>query len=519
MRNIYHKLLLVCVLIGLFLFVGVPIGHADVGEDDDPETTEVVVKLNPTGGTNIEAINAAYGTITIEVLVGSAGIYRLRVPAATTADKIANEMQGDGRLLYAEPNYSSEAPEGNPRHIGSWGGADEGGSAEQYAFDMLGLPDAHQFRRGQGVVVAVLDTGVQLDHPDLAGSWTTARYDFIDDDDNPTDVSDGQDNDGDGHFDEAFGHGTHVSGIVHLTAPEAKIMPLRVLEADGHGNIFVIAEAIQFAVDNGADIISLSLGSAQESELMEDVIKDVIEAHDVVVVAAAGNLGSNEKQFPASEEEVLAVTSIDERSRKSDFANYGEWIDVAAPGEAILSSFPVSDQATWSGTSMAVPFVSGHAALIRSALPAMQSTEVMAYIRASAQSLDSLNPSFEDELGTGRINIGGSIRAICTEDGTCSLPDLTGEIVLESRAVVESRPGAGFVGVWTIGGHTFVADTSTEIREEDGALVIGACADVEYLNASPYTALEIRSRERDKCPVGPTIPPLNRNLYLPVITR
>ena len=187
-------------------------------------------------------------------------------------------------------------------------------------------------------------------------------------------LADGQDNDGDGHIDEAFGHGTHVSGIVHLTAPDAAIMPLRVLEADGHGNIFVIAEAIQFAVDNGADIISLSLGSAQESELMDDILKDVIEDHDVVVVAAAGNLGSNAEQFPASEDEVLAVTSIDARSKKSDFANYGEWIDVAAPGEAILSAFPVSDHATWSGTSMAVPFVSGHAALIRSALPAMQAS-------------------------------------------------------------------------------------------------------------------------------------------------
>ncbi len=390
---------------------------------------------------------------------------------------------------------------------------------EQYALDLLGLPDAHQFRRGQGVVVAVLDTGVQFDHPDLAGSWTAERYDFIDDDTDPTDAADGQDNDGDGHIDEAFGHGTHVSGIVHLTAPDAAIMPLRVLEADGHGNIFVIAEAIQFAVDNGADIISLSLGSAQESDLMEDILEDVIEQYDIVVVAAAGNLGSNAEQFPASEDEVLAVTSIDALSKKSDFANYGEWIDVAAPGETILSAFPVSDHATWSGTSMAVPFVSGHAALIRSALPAMGAAEVTAYVRASAQSLDSLNPGFEGELGAGRINIGGSIRAICSEDGTCRAPDLSGQIVLESRALVESRPSDGLVGAWRIGGHTFIADANTEFRQEDGALAVGVCADVEYLNVSPYLALEIRSRERDKCPSAPVISPLDRILFLPVITR
>ena len=168
---------------------------------------------------------------------------------------------------------------------------------------------------------------------------------------------------------------------------------------------------------------------------------------------------------------------------------------------------------------MAVPFVSGHAALIRHALPAMQAAEVTAYIRASAQSLDSLNPGFEGELGAGRINIGGSIRAICSEDGTCRAPDLSGQIVLESRAVVESRPSGGLVGAWIIGGHTFMADANTEFRQEDGALAVGACADVEYLNVSPYVALEIRSRQRDKCPSASVVPPLGRIFFLPVITR
>jgi thermitase len=521
LRKFYYTLLAICFVSGLTLFTGVPIGQAESmhDDDDDPETTEIVVKLNPVGEANIAAINAAYGTTTIEVLVGSAGIYRLRVPAGGIADSIANRMTEDARILYAEPNYSSEAPEGNPRHIGAWGGADETGTDAQYAINLLGLADAHRFRRGQGVVVAVLDTGVQLDHPDLTGSWTEARYDFVDDDADPTDIADNQDNDGDGHTDEAFGHGTHISGILHLTAPDARIMPLRVLEADGYGNIFVIAEAIQFAVANGADIISLSLGSVQESQLMEDILKDVVEQTDVVVVAAAGNMSNNAEQFPASEEEVLAVTSIDVNSRKSDFANYGEWIDIAAPGEAILSAFPVSDQATWSGTSMAVPFVSGPAALIRSAVPAMKAAEVTAYIRASAQSLDSLNPQFEGELGAGRVNIGGSIRALCNEDGTCSAPNLSGAIVLESSAVVNSRPTDGLVGTWIVGDHVFVADADTEFREEDGALAVGTCADIEYLNTSPYTALEIRSRARDDCPTLPVIPPSDQLLFLPVIAR
>lgn len=525
MRNFYYMLLTICFVAGLTLFTGAPISQAESTHDDedDPETTEIVVKLSPATVANtvadIAAINTDYDTTTIEVLVGSAGIYRLRVPVGGNAADIADRMVEDARLLYAEPNYSSEAPEGNPRHIGAWGGPEEMGNEAQYAINLLGLTDAHRFRRGQGIVVAVLDTGVQLNHPDLVGSWTEARYDFVDDDAVPNDVADGQDNDGDGHIDEAFGHGTHISGILHLTAPDARIMPLRVLEADGHGNIFVIAEAIQFAVANGADIISLSLGSTQESDLMEDILKDVVERTDVIVIAAAGNMNSNAEQFPASEEEVLAVTSIDAGSKKSDFANYGEWIDVAAPGEAILSAFPVSDWATWSGTSMAVPFVSGQAALIRSAVPTMKAAEVTAYIRASAQSLDSLNPQFEGELGAGRVNIGGSIRALCNEDGTCSEPNLSDKIVLESSAIVVSHPTDGLVGMWIIGEHTFVADADTEFRQEDGALAVGVCADIKYLNTSPYTALEIHSQERDRCPTTPEILPLDQFLFLPVIAR
>ena len=152
-----------------------------------PETTEVVVKLNPAGGSNIEAINAAYGTTTIEVLVGSAQIYRLRVPAGAQADDVANGMRGMNAC--STPNPTTAAKRRKATLVTSEPGAVRTDAVtEQYALDLLGLPDAHQFRRGQGVVVAVLDTGVQFDHPDLAGSWTTARYDFIDDDADPTDA-------------------------------------------------------------------------------------------------------------------------------------------------------------------------------------------------------------------------------------------------------------------------------------------------------------------------------------------
>ena len=167
---------------------------------------------------------------------------------------------------------------------------------------------------------------------------------------------------------------------------------------------------------------------------------------------------------------------------------------------------------------MAVPFVSGHAALLRSAVPSMNATEIMAYIRASAQSVDAMNPGLARALGAGRVNIGGSIRTICDADGTCSAPDSTGSLILESRALIESRPVDSLIGTWQIGGHTFTADANTEFRQDEGALVIGVCVDVEYLNASPYMALEIRSRELDKCPDAPQAPSQDMAIYLPLIT-
>lgn len=474
-------------------------GSASTTSNDDPETTEIVVKLDPLSDATIAAINEAYGTTTLEELLGSRGIYRLRAPAGENAHDVAQEMTRDVRLLYAEPNFQSEAPEGNPSHINEWGAPEPLPVSNDYATAMLGLNQAHSLNRGAGIKVAVLDTGIQLGHPVLVNHMTSARYDFVEDDEMPADEGNGLDDDGDGLVDEALGHGTHVAGIIQRVAPDAQIMPLRVLDADGRGNIFVVAEAMLYAVQHGAQVLNLSLGTTQESELMKDILEELAQNHDVVTVAAAGNLNSLLEQFPASEDEVLAVTSLNHADKKSDFANYGDWIDVAAPGETIVSTFPIDHYAVWSGTSMAVPFVAGQAALMRSAVPTMTVPYVVAHIRDSAQSIDALNPGFEGLLGAGRIDIGGSLLALCNTDGSCSVPDLTGKVTLETEALVEVKPPNGLIGQWVIGGTTYLADVNTEFRQDRGALGIGVCASVEYVNTSPFSALRIRSREIDDC--------------------
>lgn len=374
---------------------------------DGYKTNEVVVKLNPASGATIGAINATYGTTTIGPLGSFVGVYRLRAPAGQDAAVLAATMVTDARLLYAHPNYLREPPEANPRSSRAWGGLDPTPYQTHYARTMLGLTAAQSITVGSGIVVAVLDTGVYLNHPALAGKLTDVRYDFVDDDTQPNDIGNGLDDDGDGEVDEVVGHGTHVAGIVLMVAPAARIMPLRVLDSDGIGDDGIIAQAVEFAVNHGAHVINLSLGTADESELLEEAVELATRA-GVVVVSASGNSNTKTKQFPAAEGCAIAVTSVNPSDIKSSFSNYGSWVDIAAPGETIYSLLENDGYGSWSGTSMAAPFVGGQAALIRSLRPNWNPWQVSAAIARTARDIRANNPGFGSDLGEGRIDVAAS---------------------------------------------------------------------------------------------------------------
>jgi thermitase len=389
-----------------------------LAEGENFKTGQVVVKLDPTIGATIGEINADYGLTTLDDTLGSTGIYLLEVPAGSNTEGMVGWLENDTRLLFAEPNFVAEAPEdpaGDSRHT-AWGISGDNSSSEQYAASALGLPCAAAISLGQNTTVAVIDTGAQLDHPDLDENFEgVARYDFVDEDKNPTDRAVGLDADGDGLKDEALGHGTHVAGIVDFVAPSAKIMPLRVLTSEGDGDYFTIAKAIYFAQTNGANVINLSLGSPSRSAILQGVIKDAI-AKGVVVAAAAGNSNTSVPHYPAagngtaaSADGLVAVTSVDRYAKKSDFANYGLWVDMAAPGNDIRSPFPISVYANWSGTSMATPFISGQAALIHQVYGSLRPAGVENKIRNSAQSLTLQNPTYVGMLGAGRADLCASL--------------------------------------------------------------------------------------------------------------
>ncbi len=389
-----------------------PAGHV-IAQSGSYRADEVIIKINPLASATVDDINATYRTTTLQPLAAKNGVYLLQAPPGKDAQIVAEGMEGDLRLSFAEPNFVGQAPEADPRGTSGWGGLDSTPYASQYAASLLGLAQAQAINLGAGAVVAVIDTGAQLDHPALAASFTAARHDFVDSDDVPDDVFSGVDGDGDGVADEAAGHGTHVAGIVHLVAPDAKIMPLRVLDSDGNGDIFSVAEAILYAIHNGANVINLSLGTPSKSDLLRDVVREATR-NGVVVVAAAGNLNTDAPQYPAADQCALSVTSIGPTSTKSEFANFGGNVDFVAPGESIYSTFPKDGYAWWSGTSMAAPFVAGQAALIHSARPALSARDVTALMADTAQSLNTLNPRFAGRLGMGQVNIGASLERLLT---------------------------------------------------------------------------------------------------------
>ena len=217
---------------------------------------------------------------------------------------------------------------------------------------------------GEGVTVAVIDTGVDLDHAEFQGRMT-AGYDFVD---NDTIADDGN------------GHGTHVAGTIagddndgfgiSGVAPDALIMPIRVLDNNGDGYTSDIIKGITWAVDNGADVVNLSLGGGGYSQAMADAI-EYASNQGTVVVMAAGNSGGNSPNYPAAHavDHGIAVGAVDQNRNIANFSNLAgnTTLDyVTAPGVSIYSSVPNGQYGTFSGTSMAAPHVAGVAALLKS---------------------------------------------------------------------------------------------------------------------------------------------------------
>jgi subtilisin family serine protease len=362
---------------------------------------EVQIRLR--AGYSIEQIHDDYGTTTLDSLPPA---YLLGIPPGQDETAFAVLLAADVRVEAAECSWRTETPEGTRQMVvAAVGGTIEGYQDQTFA-ERIRLEAIHAHLRGAGVRVAILDTGVRFDHEALAGALVAGGYDFIDDDPDPSEEAGGDDEDGDGLVDEGAGHGTMVAGLVHLAAPDAEILPLRVLDDEGIGRVFALAKAIRFAAQSGAQVINLSLGLTQHTFLIQD---EILAAYDsgVAIVAAAGNLGiENPAYFPALAPQVLSVASLDSLDVKSDFSNWHHSVDLSAPGEGLLAPYVDGAYALGAGTSFSAPLVAGAVALIRGYDPTVDLFEVYRLARLGSVDIYAIpeNLPYLDELGLGRLD-------------------------------------------------------------------------------------------------------------------
>ncbi|MDF2670769.1 MAG: serine protease [Paenibacillus sp.] len=267
----------------------------------------------------------------------------------------------------------------------------------QWNLPAIGTIPAWDINKGnQEIIVAVVDTGVDLTHSDLKNQLLPG-YNVVNEGREPADD---------------VGHGTHVAGVISALVNNRegvagmtwfnKILPIKVLDETGAGSTYSVAQGIIWATDQGAKVINMSLGNYAEAKFLHDAIKYAYD-RDVVLIAASGNDNTERPGYPAAYPEVFAVAATDSSKQKASFSNYGDYIDVAAPGVNIASTYPHNQYAALSGTSMASPHVTALAALIRSVNPLLKNTEVMDIMRKTATDFGTQGK--DKYFGYGQIDV------------------------------------------------------------------------------------------------------------------
>jgi thermitase len=400
------RLLKALVATGLFAFALSAHPSAQGPNANRVVAGQILVKFTP--GTNGQAKADAHrqGGGRVQNEIADTGLQLVAVPAGDETGAI-NRYRRNPNVVYAEPNFIRSVPEpvsgSKPtNHVpGTEPIPGDHMFKEQWALHNTGqpfycpipvfpdfcfyvgtpdadidAPEAWAISTGNAITVAVIDTGIDYTHPDLAGNYA-GGIDYVTPDGDPMDD---------------HGHGTHVSGTIaaamnNLTgtpaeeegvvgvAPFARIRAYKVCDAAGNCSDFAIQQAIVQAVADGAKVINMSLGGAERSQGLDDAVQLAWNA-GVVIVAGAGNDGNTNLFYPAAFDHVISVGAFDEDHRRATFSNYGDWVDISAPGNVILSTYPMNACApstvpgdigcyNWlSGTSMATPHVSGAAALV-----------------------------------------------------------------------------------------------------------------------------------------------------------
>lgn len=307
---------------------------------------------------------------------------RLRVTDLDKASRYLDKMENEEEPHY---NYRVRSPE-LPRAEFLEGEKSFGANADQW----IGIPEERN-DWGRGVKVAILDSGIDLSHSNLDGV-SIEEIDLL----------------GDGA--SSRGHGTAIASIISGNdsgimgiAPSASLLSIRVLDGEGQGDSFTVAKGIVEAANRGAQVINLSLGGTGESIVLKNAV-DYARAQGSLVVAAVGNEGVSGVSYPAKFDHVIGVTSVDANGRPSSFANYGEGVDIAAPGVGVFTAWEDEALVSFSGTSSATAFISGALASEISRNPNLSSEQVVDLLYKYSN--ESEKPGFDEFTGNGILNVG-----------------------------------------------------------------------------------------------------------------
>ncbi|MGX6607160.1 S8 family peptidase [Micromonosporaceae bacterium Da 78-11] len=383
--------------------LGVIVGGAVVGlPGSEPSWQPTTYGLTQTPAQLLPAnVSSANPVRVVSTTLDTAGRPVVTVHTATdqtTAQSLVKAAQKAKNALGVEVDATVTA-------IGVPTGTDPA-RTQQWDLTKIRATDAWQKSTGAGVVVAVIDTGVDASHADLAGQ-VLAGYDAIAD-------TAGVSTDGNGH-------GTHVAGTiaaatgngigVSAIAPDTKILPIKVLGANGSGYMSDTAEGIVWAADHGANVINMSLGSSSKVSAVSNAIA-YARSKGVTVVAAAGNEreDGSPTSYPAADAGVIAVAATDSADKVAYYSNQGSYVDVAAPGSAILSTYPGNKYSTMYGTSMASPHVAAVAALLKAYHKALTPDQVEAALESSAVDLGTAGK--DTDYGYGRIDAVAALAAV-----------------------------------------------------------------------------------------------------------
>jgi thermitase len=351
---------------------------------------ELIVRFKPaTSTTRIDECFQA-NQVQIQLVIAELNTYVLRVDSGDIASAFYSVLDCAG-VQYVEPNFLLQAADTIPNDP-SWG--------IQYGPVNIRAPQGWDLATGSAAVtIAIVDTGADYGHPDLAGKLL-GGYDFVNNDANPQDDN---------------GHGTHVAGIAAASSNNAigvagvswgaRIMPVKVLNAAGGGTFANTAAGVVWAIDHGAQVINLSLGGTGPSAILEDAI-NYARSQGAVVVAAAGNSGSNFVLYPARYPNVIAVARTNS-ANGWDGSNYGPEIDLSAPGTSIYSTI-IGGYDYKSGSSMSTGFVSGLVAILMS-IPGNASPDGIEF-QMESTALDIEFTGWDEYTGAGLIQMDAAIQ-------------------------------------------------------------------------------------------------------------